>query len=139
MHAKDLMTKEIAWIVPQTSLREAAGKMKALDVGVLPVCDGQKLVGMLTDRDIVLRSTAEGKDPNSAKVTETMSSKVEFCLEDEDINKVAHRMEKNKIRRLPVIDYNKKLVGIISLGDLAIRGGQKVACEVLEKVSTPNK
>lgn len=139
MQAKDVMTKKVTWIMPQTLLRDAANKMKALDVGVLPVCDGQKLVGMLTDRDIVLRSTAEGKDPNSVKVAETMSSKVEFCLEDEDINKVAQRMEKNKIRRLPVIDDNKKLVGMISLGDLAVRGKQEVACEVLEKVSAPNK
>ncbi len=139
MKAKDVMTRNVTWITPQASLSEAADKMKTLDVGVLPVCDGQKLLGMLTDRDIVLRSTAEGKDPNSEKVTEVMSPEVEFCLEDEEINKIAHRMEKKKIRRLPVMDHNKKLVGIISLGDLSTRGGQKVACEILEKVSTPNK
>lgn len=135
MQAKDIMTKEVSWVNPKDSLHDAASKMKKLNVGVLPVCDGQKLVGIITDRDIVLGSTAEGNDPNTAMVSETMSSKVEYCLEDEDISEIARRMEKKKIRRLPVIGHNKKLVGIISLGDFATRGGQKAACEILEKVS----
>jgi len=86
-----------------------------------------------------LRSTAAGQNPNSAVVSETMSSEVKFCLESEDISKVTKRMEKNKIRRLPVIDSNKNLVGIISLGDLTVRGEENVACEVLKEVSTPEE
>lgn len=139
MYAKELMTKDVAWVMPQTTLRDAASKMKSFNVGALPVCDGQKLVGMVTDRDIVLRSTAAGQNPNSAVVSETMSPEVKFCLESEDVSKVTKRMEKNKIRRLPVIDSNKNLVGIISLGDLTVRGEENVACEVLKEVSTPEE
>jgi len=139
MKAKDIMTEEVVWVMPQTSLREAANKMKELDVGVLPVCNDQELVGILTDRDIVLRSTAEGKDPNNTKVAEAMSSKVEYCLEDEDVNKVAYRMEKKKIRRIPVIGHNRRLIGIISLGDIATHGERRVACKILEKISTPRR
>jgi len=139
MKAKDVMTKDIVWITPQTSLREAADKMKANDTGALPICDGEKLTGMITDRDIVIRSIAQGKDPNNTPVSEAMSPEVDYCLEDEKISKIAHMMENKKIRRLPVVNQDKKLVGMISLGDLATRGESNFACEILEKVSIHNK
>lgn len=139
LKVKDVMTKEAIWVTPQTSLREAANKMKTGDIGALPVCDGEKLIGFVTDRDIVIRSIAKGKDPNTVTISEVMSPEIDYCLENEDINKIAQRMERKKIRRLPVISHDKKLVGMISLGDLATRRAQKAACEILERVSAPNK
>lgn len=139
MTARDVMTKDVVWIEPFSSVRQAASKMEKLNVGALPVCDGLKLVGMVTDRDIVLHSTAEGKNPDSTTVSQVMSAKVEYCLEDEGIEAIMRKMEDKKIRRLPVISHNKQLVGIISLADLAVKGGQKAACEILEKVSQPEK
>lgn len=139
MKAADIMTKDITVVNPESSIRDAAEKMRALDTGILPVCDGRDMVGVITDRDIVIRTTADGKDPAGAKVKEAMTTEVAFCLEDEDIEKIAHRMEENRIRRMPVISHGKKLVGMISLADMAARGGQGAACEVLEKVSRPGK
>ncbi|PIQ91051.1 MAG: hypothetical protein COV71_01295, partial [Candidatus Omnitrophica bacterium CG11_big_fil_rev_8_21_14_0_20_41_12] len=83
MVAKDLMTRDVAWIKPEDSVRQAAIKMEELNVGALPVCDGEKLVGMVTDRDIVLHSTAEGKSPQNTSVSQVMSPEVVYCLEDE--------------------------------------------------------
>jgi len=137
MLAKDIMTKGVAWVSPETTVEAAAKKMETLNVGVLPVCNGEKLVGMVTDRDIVLHSTAEGKCPSEVTISQVMSPKVEYCLEHEKIDAIRLKMEKSKIRRIPVISKDKKLVGIISLGDLANKGESRTACAVLEKVSQP--
>jgi CBS domain-containing protein len=134
---RDQMSIYVEVVSPDSSVKDAAQKMKDLDVGILPVCDGNRLVGMLTDRDITLRSTANGKDPRLTTVSEIMSKKVEWCLEDDEIDLVAKKMEHKRIRRIPVISHDKKLVGLLSLGDLAVRGSLDVACEVLEKVSAP--
>ena len=134
---RDEMSIYVEVVSPDSSVKDAAQKMKDLDVGVLPVCDGNRLVGMLTDRDITLRSAASGNDPRLTKVSEVMSKKVEWCLEDDEVDLVAKKMERKGIRRIPVISRDKKLVGLLSLGDLAVRGSLDVACEVLEKVSVP--
>ena len=139
MKAADIMTKDITVVNPESSIRDAAEKMRALDTGILPVCDGRDMVGVITDRDIVIRTTADGKDPADGKVKEAMTTEVAFCLEDEDIEKIAHRMEEHKVRRMPVISHGKKLVGMISLADMATHGEQSAACEILEKVSKPDK
>ena len=135
MLVKNEMTKNIEFVNPKTSLKEAAEKMKNLDIGVLPICENDLLLGILTDRDITIRSTAFGKDPNTTSVEEIMTPGVEWCFEDDNVEEVATKMERKKIRRLPVINRDKKLVGILSIGDLVTRGSRNVACEVLEKVS----
>ncbi len=139
MKVKEIMTKDVFWIRPDTNLQEAASKMKELDTGVLPVCDGENICGMITDRDIAIRSTAQGQDPKNSKISDIMTPQVEFCHEEEDLEKIAQRMEAKRIRRLPVIGPEKKIVGIISLGDVVRRGESKVACEILEEVSEPTK
>ncbi len=138
MKASEVMTKNVEIVSPEASVREAADKMRNLDTGILPVCDGHDLVGVLTDRDIIVRTTADGKAPESTNVSDAMTSEVAFCMEDEDTKKIIHRMEEHKIRRMPVLSHDKKLKGMISLADLATRGDKNAACEVLEKVSEPS-
>lgn len=137
MQVKNEMTTKIEVVKPETSAKEVSQKMRDLTIGALPVCENNRLVGIVTDRDITIRLTAEGKDPSSTKVKEIMSSKVEWCFEDEEVEKIAAKMENKKIRRLPVINHDKKLVGMLSLGDLALRGSRETACKILEKVSEP--
>jgi CBS domain-containing protein len=134
------MTSSVAIISPDRTLKEAAGKMEAFDVGDLLVCEGQRLVGVLTDRDITIRATAEGLDPERAHVADVMTPDVVFCAEDQDVKEAAKVMEEVQVRRLPVLDREMHLTGIVSLGDLAVRtGNKKLAGEVLERVSEPGQ
>ncbi len=135
MLVKSEMTKGVEFIGPNASVKVAAEKMKNLNIGVLPVCENNNLIGVITDRDITIRLTAKAKDPNTTKVNEIMSSNVEWCFEDDEIEKIAMVMEAKQIRRLPVLNHSKKLVGILSLSDIAVKGSKSVACEILEKVS----
>jgi len=114
--------------------------MKDLDVGPLPVCDNDRLIGMLTDRDIVVRCVAEGRDPRSTKVRDAMTEGVTWCFEDDDVEDAAGRMKQDQIRRLVVLNQDKRLVGIVSLGDLAVEtgGDEEVAGKTLEAVSQPS-
>jgi CBS domain-containing protein len=115
--------------------------MKSLDVGPMPVCgDNDKIVGMLTDRDITIRSTAEGKDPKTTKVQDVMSQDVVWCFEDQDSSEAAKLMRERQIRRLLVMNRDKRMVGIVSLGDLATETGDKhQSGEVLQGVSEPSQ
>ena len=117
MQLRNIMTHDVHAIPPQMSLREAAREMKACDVGALPVCQNDKLVGMITDRDITVRSTAEGLDPWTAQVREAMTAEVICCSEDDDVADAARLMTEKHVRRLPVLDRNRRLVGIVSLCD----------------------
>lgn len=140
MLIRDMMTPNVDVIRPDATLQEAAQKMRSLDVGPLPVCDGERLVGMLTDRDITVRATAEGKDPKSTPVRDVMTPDVIYCHDDRDLDEAARLMERHQIRRLLVMDKNQRLVGIISLGDLATRSdreNEELDEEVLEQVSQP--
>src|SRR5262245_56290395 len=112
MKVHDVMTRGCECIAPEKSLQEAAELMKALDVGPLPVCDDDRLTGMITDRDIVLRSVARGDDPTETRVRDAMTPVIEFCFEDDEIESAARQMTTNKIRRLPVLNHDKRLVGI---------------------------
>ena len=137
MKIKDIETRHPQCISPETYLVEAAQLMKRLDVGMLPVCDGAELIGAITDRDITIRATAEGHDPKIARVREFMSRDVAYCFEDSDVEEVAQMMEAKQIRRLPVLNEHGGLVGIVSLGDLAVRThDERLAGEILERVST---
>jgi len=125
MLLRDVMTPHVEVIHPDATLREAAQKMKTLDVGPVPVCDGDRLQGMLTDRDITIRATAEGRDPNTTRVREVMTPDVVYCFEDQDVREAARTMEQWQIRRLIVLNQDKRLVGIVSLGDLATQTGDE--------------
>jgi CBS domain-containing protein len=138
MKVQDVMTRNVACIGPGATLREAADKMKALDVGPLPVCENDRLVGMLTDRDITVRATAEGLPPGLGQVRDVMTPDVISCFEDQDVGEAARLMEQNQVRRLVVLDRDQRLVGIVSLGDLAVKtGDEKLSGEALEQVSEP--
>ena len=140
MQVKDVMTRGAEVVRPDATLQEAANKMKSLDIGPLPVCDGDKIIGMLTDRDITVRATAEGLDPKQTKVREVMSKELITCLEDQDVKEAAELMQSKQIRRVPILNKDKRLVGMLSLGDLANRiQDSKLAGKTLEEVSTPGK
>jgi CBS domain-containing protein len=112
--------------------------MKSLDVGMLPICEKDRLVGTVTDRDITIRAVASGANPNTATVREAMTPDIVYCFDDEDVEDAAELMEQKQVRRLPVLSRDKRLVGILSLGDLAVRSQRdKLAGEVLERVSEP--
>ncbi|WP_406807247.1 CBS domain-containing protein [Burkholderia semiarida] len=114
----EVMTRDAATIGPTQSLREAARLMIELNVGALPVCDGTRLIGMLTDRDIVVRAVSMGVPPNES-IEGVVSGPANWCYEDDDISVVQKKMEDAQIRRVPVVDRQKRLVGIVALGDLA--------------------
>jgi CBS domain-containing protein len=135
---KDVMTRDVEVISPEATIREAAARMKALDVGPLPVCDGRRVLGMLTDRDLTVRATAEGRDPNTTRVREVMTAEVIAGDEDDDVKAAAKIMQQEQIRRLLVLDRDKQLVGIVSLGDLAVEAGDdKLIGQTLEQISEP--
>jgi CBS domain-containing protein len=138
MQLKDIMTHGVEVIHPDATLQQAAQQMRGLDVGPLPVCDGERLVGMLTDRDITVRATAEGRDPKTAKVQDVMTCEAIYAFEDQDVTEAARLMKEHQIRRLVVLNRDKQLVGIVSLGDLAVHtDNRRLAGEVVERVSEP--
>jgi CBS domain-containing protein len=135
---KDIMTRDPVVLPPDATLKDAARRMRDLDSGVMPVGDNDRLVGMLTDRDITVRATAEGKDPNGTRVREAMSPDVVYCFEDDDVRAAAKKMEEHQIRRLIVLNRDKRLVGIVALGDIAVHApSDRLAGEITEAVSEP--
>lgn len=139
MQLKEIMTREVEVIHPDATIQEAAEKMKSLDVGSLPVCDGERLQGMVTDRDITIRATAQGRDPKT-RVRDAMTEEVFYAFDDQPIEEAAQIMEKAQIRRLPIINRDKRLVGIVSLADLAVdTGEEELKAQVLEQVSQPSQ
>lgn len=138
MRVAEVMTTNVEVIGSNAPLKEAAAKMKSLDVGLIPVCEGDELKGTLTDRDITVRGVAEGYNPSETKVGDIMSTDLAYCFEDEEIEEALSLMEARQIRRLPVLSREKRLVGIVSLGDLAVHAGQKERLgETLKEVSQP--
>jgi len=135
MQVSQVMTREVRIATPGQSIREAAKLMGELDAGSLPVGDNDRLVGMITDRDIAIRAVAAGKDPNTP-VRDVMSAEVKYCFEDEELDHVAKNMADIQVRRLPVVNREKRLVGIISLGDLA-QSEKKAATWAVSGVSRP--
>src|SRR4051812_15542234 len=117
----EIMTQDVQVIPPTCTVSEAAQKMKELDSGALPVCDGNKLVGMVTDRDITIRAVAAGLDPSQIPVTDVMTRPITYCFDDQDVEEAVRLMEVRKIRRLVVLNRDKKLVGVLSLGDIAVK------------------
>jgi CBS domain-containing protein len=139
MKIKDVMTRTPQCIAPDESIRQAARRMKEHDIGVLPVCSDDRLIGMITDRDLALRAVAEGSDPESTSVHEAMTPSIVFCFDDEDLESAIDKMEERRIRRLLVLNRSKRLVGILSLGDIATRvRDDRLCAEVLGCVSEPS-
>ena len=136
MLVKEAMSRDVKIVSPDQALQEAAKIMLDIDAGAVPVGEKDRLVGMITDRDIAVRGVAAGKSP-SAKVREVMSQDVKYCFEDEDTAHIAQNMAEQQIRRLPVVDRNKRLVGILSLADLATTTKAGHATAALSGISQP--
>lgn len=135
----EVMTRDVRTISPQETIRRAAQMMDELNVGALPVCDGDTLVGMVTDRDITIRATAAGQGPDDAHVSDVMSEEIRWCFEDQTVDEVMEQMGDIQIRRVPVIDQDtKQIVGIVSLGDLATKHSAQVD-RTLEEISSPSE
>ena len=138
MLLRDMMTTHIEDIPADATLVQAAEKMKLLDIGAIPVRENDRLVGMITDRDIAVRAVAEGRDPRQVPVRDAMSRDIVFCYEDQSVESAAKLMEEKQIRRLPVFDRSGRAIGMVSLGDLAVRShDDRLSAEVLERVSKP--
>jgi CBS domain-containing protein len=134
----EVMTRGVEVIRPAESLQRAAQRMDELNVGSLPVCDGAVLIGMITDRDITVRATAAGLDPNETSVFEVMTEQTRWCTEEQSVDEVMKQMSEVQIRRLPVLNEERELIGIVSLGDLAVR--QKGHIDgALRDISSPSE
>ena len=136
MKVRDIMSRDVEVARPDETLREVAQKMADCDIGSLPVCDGRKIQGMITDRDIAIRAVAQGRGPDTTAAS-VMSAGVEYCFEDDDLDEVCAKMSDRQIRRIPVVDADRNLVGIVSLGDIAVEGADENAAEALENISQP--
>lgn len=137
MKVKEAMTRDVRLVRPNQTIREAAHLMAELDIGCLPVEENDRMIGMITDRDIAVRAVCEGRGPDTP-IRDVMSAEVKYCYEDQSIDEVTRNMGDIRVRRLPVVDRNKRLVGIVSLGDLAVDDhAQDEAGEALSGISRP--
>jgi CBS domain-containing protein len=134
------MTAKVENIAADATLMQAAAKMKLLNIGAIPVRENDRLVGMITDRDIAVRAVAEGRDPKKMPVREAMSRDICFWYEDQSVESAAKLMKEKQIRRLPVFDRSERAIGMVSLGDLAVRNhDDRLSGEVLKRVSKPSQ
>lgn len=136
MKVSEVMTNDVRTVTPDQSVREAASFMLRADAGSIPVCEGDKVIGMITDRDIAVRGIAEGRGPDTL-VRDLMTDHIICAHADDNVDEIAQRMSKEQVRRLPVLDTEQRLVGIVSLGDLARETRGESAHEALEGVSQP--
>lgn len=139
MKVKEAMHKGAEWIAPDTPVGDIARKMRDLDIGALPVGEADKLIGIVTDRDIVCRGLVNGKDPGKLTARDVMTGPIVWCMDDEDLDDAARIMESKRIRRLPVIDRNKRMVGMLSLGDVSHAGKPNLSGELLQAVSAHHR
>jgi CBS domain-containing protein len=136
MRVSDAMTAAVRITNPQQTIAEAARMMADIDAGALPVGDGDRLVGMVTDRDIAIRAVALGKGPQTL-VQDVMSNEVLYCFADQDLDEVVQNMADIKVRRMPVLNREKRMIGILSLGDIALVDDPGVTGEALSEISEP--
>ena len=143
MQIREIMTQGAEVVHLDSAAVEAAAKMRELDVGSLPVCDGERLEGIVTDRDIAIRLVAEGLDASTTKVSEIMTPGVTYCFDDQSVEEASTVMQAQQIRRLPIVNREKQLIGMLSLGDLAVRSAgskdQKLVDETLIEISEPSE
>lgn len=134
MKISDIMTRGVQTVTPQQSIHEAAALMARIDTGALLVNDEDRLVGVITDRDIAIRAVAEGM-PGDTQIGEVMSPNVRYCFEDEDVEHVAQNMAEIQVRRLPVMNREKRLVGVVSLGNIASANNDQASATILHGVA----
>ncbi len=139
MQVKDAMHKTAEWVEAATPVQVVAAKMRDLDIGAMPIGEKDRLVGMVTDRDIAIRMVAAGKDAAKLTARDVMSTGIVYCRDTEDIGDAVRIMEQKQIRRLPVLNDKKRLVGVLSLGDIAHHAPRQLAGEVLSAVSAHHK
>lgn len=135
MKVRDVMSSDIETIRSGLSAKAAADRMAKNGIGYLPVKDRDRLVGVLTDRDIACRIVAEDRDPRATKVADIMSASVAYCFDDDELEEAVHLMEQNRVRRLPVLDRKDRLVGILSLSDVALHAPHHLTAEIIEAVT----
>ena len=137
MKVADVMTADVETVKPDQSIQQAASFMLRADAGSIPVCDGEKLLGMVTDRDIAVRAVAEGMGPDRP-VREAMTSDIHYCFDDEDVEDVAAKMSESQVRRMPVVSRDgQKLVGIVALGDISRSNEHDIAALALDGITDP--
>ena len=138
MKVADAMTRDVRVANPDQSIREAAEMMAELDAGALPVGEQDRLVGMITDRDIAIRAVAEGKSPDT-RIRDVMTGDVKYCFDDDEVDDVARNMADIQVRRLPVVNRDNRLVGIVAIADLAAAEDAGVVGEAVAGISEPAK
>jgi len=136
MKISEVMTTNVETVTPNQTAQEAASFMLRANAGSIPVCEDERVIGMITDRDIAIRGIAEGRGPDTP-VSELMSADIVCAREDDDADDVAERMSSEQVRRLPVVDQNERLIGIVSLGDLSREGPEQAAAMALDGVTQP--
>ena len=119
MKVREIMTTNVECVAPDIGVLELAGKMKTLDVGFIPICENDRLVGTVTDRDIVIRGIASGKNISTCKARDLMTKDIFWCFEDQDVKDVAKRMSEKEVRRMLILNKEKRLVGVVSIGDVS--------------------
>jgi len=135
MKVKDVMHKGAEWVTPQTTLADVAQRMRDLDIGAIPVGENDRLIGMVTDRDIACRGVANGQDLAKLTARDVMSKGIFYCSDGEDLEDALRIMEQKQVRRLPVIDDRKRMVGMLSIGDIADAASHELSGEVIAAVS----
>ena len=135
MQVKEAMHAGVEWVEPGTPVSTVAKKMRDLDIGAIPVCEKDHLVGMITDRDITCRAVAKGTDLSKLTASDVMTKNVVYCRDTEDLQDAIHIMENKQIRRMPAIDEDKRMVGMLSLGDVSHAASQQIAGEAIKAVS----
>jgi CBS domain-containing protein len=134
MKVREIMTSNVECLGPESSLKEIAQEMKSLDVGFIPICENDRLVGTVTDRDIVIRHVADGRDVNTTQVREIMSREIIYAFEEDDVKTVAEKMREKDVRRILILDKNKRLVGVVSIGDIS-KVEEKVSGKTLHDIA----
>jgi CBS domain-containing protein len=135
MLVKDIMTHDLEWVAPETPILDVARKMREKNIGCMPVRENNKFVGMVTDRDITCRGVAEDRKPSTTTAFEVMSNECATCYDNQEVDAAARMMVEKHIRRLPVLDQEKQMVGMLSLDDLALKASHELSGEVLSSVS----
>jgi CBS domain-containing protein len=136
MKVKQIMSRNVECITPSTTIAKAAEKMLDSDIGFLPICEHDHIVGTVTDRDITIRSVAQGRDPRLAPVSEIMTPGGFYCYEDEDVEHVAQQMQEKEVRRIVIMNRDDSIVGVVSLGDIARTTGEtQLAGETLGEIA----
>jgi len=134
MKVREIMTSNVECLAPDASLKDIAQEMKSLDVGFIPVCENDRLVGTVTDRDIVIRAVAEGMDINTCKTRNIMSREIIYAFDDDDVKTVAEKMREQDVRRILILDKAKRLVGVVSIGDIS-KVEEKVSGKTLRDIA----